>query len=145
MGRDGLGSPSECQFSTVQARRENTGGHLSKPVKSFMWDLSGMQMCVIRQRWEVKPPLGRGFGQAFGVELRQLRGIVAPLALLTLLNLTFQNHWSWGFVGTTRLRRVPLDGDLLCPEQGRELWAYGRTDHCPGKKRKGPHPELECL
>ena len=45
-------------------------------------------MCVMRQRWEVKHLLGRGFGQAFRVEL-ELQDIFALLVLFTLLNLAF--------------------------------------------------------
>lgn len=47
-----------------------------------------MCVCVMRQRWEVKPLLGRGFGQALRVEL-ELQGLFALLALFTLLNLAF--------------------------------------------------------
>lgn len=42
----------------------------------------------MRQGWEVKPLLERGFGQAFRVELR-LQGLFALLVLFTLLNLAF--------------------------------------------------------
>jgi len=47
-----------------------------------------MCVCVMRQQWEVKPLLGRGFGQAFRVDL-ELQGLFALLVLLTWLNLAF--------------------------------------------------------